>query len=208
MECQAQTVGGCSSSAVAALTALALLLVPTGALAEPCASTDDCAGKETCEEGECVAPEAPADDEAADDGEADDDEPADDAASAEPAADDGEGNPAMVGAGIGLLGVGVFGVGVGIGAIVGGMSTGHEYDLANATNETGSNEPNTNGFPETSDPGLQIAGGIMLGIGGAMAITGAILIPVGMSSTPAPEEGAIIVEPLLGPTYAGMRLRF
>ena len=80
--------------------------------------------------------------------------------------------------------------------------------MANATNATGSNEPNTTGFPETSDPGLQIAGGIMLGIGGAMAITGAILIPVGVNSTPTPDEDAIIVEPLLGPTYAGMRLRF
>ncbi|MBW2529631.1 MAG: hypothetical protein JRI23_35970 [Deltaproteobacteria bacterium] len=198
-----KTTVGRGSRPAAALTALAMLLHTSGALAEPCASSDDCVGDETCDEGECVAP-ATTDEKAADD-DAPDDEKADEGASSTSDDGDAQGYPGMIGAGIGLLGVGVFGVGVGIGAILGGASTGHDYvaDAANA-----SANPNEQGFPETSDPGLQIAGGILLGLSGAMAITGAILIPVGMNSDPPPADGAFVVEPLVGPTHAGLRVRF
>lgn len=210
MTCHGRTTGRWGGhAAVAALTVLGLLTSSAPGLAEPCTEAGDCSGEESCVEGECVA-EAPTDNEER----SSETQPADvdgeaageaGAAPEAPAANDGEGNPNMVGAGIGLLGVGVLGVGIGIGAIVGGASNSREYVVANAT---GTTQPNEAGFPDASDGGLQITGGIVLGIGGAMAITGAILIPVGVYRSPTPDDEALIIEPLLAPTYAGVRVRF
>lgn len=183
----------------AACTAALLLGTPHDALAEPCASVDDCPGDEVCEAGQCAAP-AVADD---DDGDAGDE--ADGTPREEAVAGDGGGDPALIGTGIGLLGLGVFGTAVGIVGIVGGADTGNEYVAANAT---GTVQPNTTGFPSTSNGGLQIAGGIMLGIGGALALAGAIVIPVGVHSSPSAGDAAVTVEPLLGPGHTGLRLRF
>lgn len=192
-------------SLAAAATALSLVLLPAHA-----AAAEDEADATEAAEKDLTAEE----DVATDEPDATDADASDAATEAGDGGDSSSGDPAMVSVGIGLLGVGTFGVIVGIVGVVGGSSIGNEYECVTADCVTlPPTQPATSSprFAETTEPGLQIAGGIMLGIGGAMLITGAILIPVGATREPTKEgadQPALIIEPLVGPTSGGVRLRF
>jgi hypothetical protein len=100
--------------------------------------------------------------------------------------------------------VGIVCLGVGGASILAGLST-----VALAPREAACSGVDCPRGAGHSDGDSDIVrGGAMIGIGGAAVLAGAILTPLGARKIRIDDREAMTIEPLVGPTGAGLRLRF
>ena len=103
----------------------------------------------------------------------------------------------LVGLGVAGLGAAAIAIAVTVGAGVAALDQRHALDASCA--------PSCSGDEVASTRSLALASDVSLGVGGALAIAGAILLAVGLTSSSSSEPGPTpVVTPVVTPTSAGL----